>query len=85
MLELAPEKNICLSIVIVKDADTGNIKSKIKSGYTALIHISGFRIKFRKRLQEPIFRHPRHGGFRKSPADANFMANSLPEIKMGAT
>jgi len=85
LLELAPEKNICLSIVIVKDADTGNIKSKVKSGYTALIHISGFRIKFRKRLPEPIFRHPRRGGFRKSPADANFMANSLPEIKMGAT
>jgi len=36
-------------------------------------------------LQLPVFRHPRHGGFRKSPADANFMANSLPEIKVGET
>jgi hypothetical protein len=36
-------------------------------------------------LQLPIFRHPRHGGLRNSPADANFMANSLPEIKVGAT
>jgi len=50
-----------------------------------LIHISGFRIKCRKSLPEPIFRHPRHGDFRKSPADANFMVNSLPEIKVGAT
>jgi len=36
-------------------------------------------------LQLPIFRHPRHWGFRKNPADASFMANSLPEIKVGAT
>lgn len=36
-------------------------------------------------LQFPVFRHPHHGGFRKSPADANFMANSLPEIKVGET